>query len=133
MSRQIFVNLPVKDLPRTMAFFRALKFEFNMQWTDETAACMVIGENIHAMLLTEKKFSEFTSKAICDAHKQTEVLICITCESKEALQQMVSEAVAQGGRTVREPEDHGFMYGHAFEDLDGHIWEVVYFPPQQTE
>src|SRR5690606_3541662 len=117
MSQMIFVNLPVKDLNASMEFFRKLGFTFNPQFTDETAACMVISETIFAMLLTHKKFSEFTPNPICDAKKQTEVLTALTRESREAVDEIVKNAVAAGGNTYNKPQDHGFMYGHGFQDL----------------
>lgn len=134
MARQIFVNLPVQKLPRSMAFFRALGFEFNPQFTDDTAACMVIeAGSSYAMLLTHDKFKQFTPKAIPDATKSSEVLIALTCESREAVDDMVSKAVASGGSTYNAPQDHGFMYAHGFQDPDGHIWELVWMDPSAIE
>jgi predicted lactoylglutathione lyase len=124
MSTKIFVNLPVKDLQKSIEFFTKLGFTFNPQFTDETATCMIVGESIFVMLLTHDKFKTFTPKEICDATKYTEVLVCLSSESRNHL--MVQKAVAAGGTTYKEPEDHGFMYGHGFQDLDGHIWELVY-------
>jgi len=129
MATKIFVNLPVKDLDRSMAFFRGLGFDFNPQFTDETAACMVIADGIFAMLLTEPKFREFTPKQICDTRTSTEVLIALSRDSREAVDRIVAAAVAGGGSTYSEPKGHGFMYYHAFSDLDGHSWEVVYMDP----
>jgi hypothetical protein len=129
MAVKIFVNLPVKNLDKSMAFFSRLGFTFNPQFTDETAACMVISENIYAMLLTEAKFKEFTTKDICDAKKCTEVLVCLSCESRRHVDDMVSAALAAGGSTYSAPKDYGFMYSHGFEDLDGHIWELIYMEP----
>lgn len=129
MARKIFVNLPVKDLPKSMAFFTALGFTFNQQFTDETAACMVISEEIYTMLLTEKKFKDFIPNTICDAKQSTEVLICLTSESRAELDETVRKAVAAGGTVFRKPQDHGFMYQHSFQDLDGHIWELFYMEP----
>ncbi|WP_159715613.1 VOC family protein [Geminicoccus flavidas] len=129
MATKIFVNLPVKDLDQSMVFFRGLGFDFNPQFTDETAACMVIADDIFVMLLTEPKFSEFTPKQICDTHTSTEVLIALSRDSREAVDRIVAAAVAGGGSTYREPKDHGFMYYHAFSDLDGHNWEVIYMEP----
>lgn len=126
MSRKIFVNLPVGDLQRSIAFFTKLGFVLNADFTDATAACMVVSEDIFVMLLTRDKFAGFTPKAICDATKQTEVLLCLTCETRDEVDEMVRNAVAAGGATHREPQDHGFMYEHAFQDPDGHIWEVVH-------
>jgi uncharacterized protein len=126
MSMQIFVNLPVKDLPQTKAFFSSLGFGFNQQFTDETAACMVVSNDIHVMLLTHAKFKEFTPKAICDATKSTEVLLCLSCKDRGHVDELVRKAVTAGGSTYNEPKDYGFMYGHGFQDLDGHIWELIY-------
>lgn len=129
MAKQIFVNLPVKSLKKSIDFFTQLGFTFNPQFTDETATCMIVGDNIFVMLLTEEKFKTFTPKQICDATKSTEVLVCISSESREKVDEMVRKAVAAGGTTYREPRDHGFMYEHGFQDLDGHIWEIVFMDP----
>jgi predicted lactoylglutathione lyase len=129
MATMIFVNLPVKELPQSMDFFGKLGFAFNPQFTDATAACMVVSETIYAMLLTEEKFQGFTPKPISDARQSTEVLIALSLESRQAVEAMVAQAVAAGGRTYAEPNDHGFMYQHGFEDLDGHIWELFYMDP----
>lgn len=129
MSRKIFVNLPVRDLPRAMAFFEALGFAVNRQFTDETAACLVVSEEIYAMLLTEAKFAQFTPKAIADARETTEVLICLGCDSRQEVDALMGQALAAGGREPRPPQDHGFMYGRSFEDPDGHIWELVWMDP----
>jgi uncharacterized protein len=129
MATKIFVNLPVKDLKKSMEFFTKLDFTFNAQFTDETAACMVVSEDIYVMLLTHDKFKTFTPNAICDATKSTEVLVCLSCESREHVNDMVRKAVGGGGTTYNDPQDHGFMYGHGFQDLDGHIWEVIYMEP----
>lgn len=132
MSTKIFVNLPVKDLQKSIEFFTKLGFTFNPQFTDETATCMIVGESIFVMLLTHDKFKTFTPKEICDATKCTEVLVCLSSESREHLNDMVQNAVAAGGTTYKEPEDHGFMYGHGFQDLDGHIWELIYMESTQS-
>lgn len=126
MTRQIFVNLPVKDIARSMQFFRQLGFDFNMQFTDDKAACLIIGENIYAMLLKEEFFKNFTKKEIADASKVTEVLIAIDVESKAAVDSLVQKAVSAGGAIYTEPADHGWMYQHSFADLDGHQWEIFY-------
>ena len=126
MATKIFVNLPVKDLNKSIAFFTQLGFTFNPQFTDEYATCMIIGDNIFAMLLVEDRFRDFTKKDISDAKKSTEVLIAIDAESKEKVDDMVNNAVKAGGRIYAEPQDHGWMYGHSFEDPDGHQWEVLY-------
>lgn len=133
MSTQIFVNLPVKDLPKSMAFFKGLGFNFNAQYTDETAACMVVSEAIYVMLLTEAKFKTFTPKPICDATKSTEVLVCLTCDSRGKVDELVRNAISGGGSTYNQPQDHGFMYGHGFQDLDGHIWEIIYMEPSAPQ
>ena len=129
MSTQIFVNLPVKDLKQSIEFFTQLNFKFNAQFTDDTATCMIVSETIFVMLLTHAKFKTFTPNPICDATKSTEVLVCLSCESRETVDEMVRKAVTAGGRTYSEPQDHGFMYGYGFQDLDGHIWELVYMEP----
>ena len=129
MATKIFVNLPVRNLDRSVAFFTKLGFSFNAQFTDKTAACMTVGEDIFVMLLTHDKFKTFTAKAICDATKSTEVLVCLSSESREKVDDMVRKATAAGGTTYNEPQDHGFMYGHGFQDLDGHIWEIIYMEP----
>ncbi|MCG2586801.1 VOC family protein [Massilia sp. TS11] len=127
MNKQIFINLAVKDLDKSKAFFQALGYQFNPQFTNEHGACMVVQEgSIHVMLLTEAFFQTFTSKTIVDARQSTEVLVCFSCDSREEVDTLVAKAVAAGGRIPRPPQDHGFMYGHAFEDLDGHVWELVY-------
>jgi hypothetical protein len=129
MGTKIFVNLPVKDLNNSVEFFTRLGFSFNPQFTDETATCMIVSEEIFVMLLTEEKFRTFTPKEVCDARKYTEVLVCLSVESREQVDEIVRKAVAAGGSTYNEPQDHGFMYGHGFQDLDGHIWELVYMVP----
>lgn len=126
MARQIYVNLPVKDLNRSMDFFNALGFQFNPNFTSEQGAGMVVGENSFVMLLTEEFFKTFTKKEVCDATKSTEVLVCLSCDSRAEVDDIVSRAVEAGGSIPREAQDHGIMYGHAFEDLDGHIWELTY-------
>ena len=129
MARQIFVNLPVRDLNRSMAFFEKLGFKNNPQYTDETAACMVVSETIYLMILTERKFKEFTPKTIADATKTTEVLLALSCESRAELEALVSKAVSAGGSTYAEPKDYGFMYQHGFQDPDGHIFELFWMNP----
>jgi uncharacterized protein len=129
MPTKIFVNLPVKDLPKSMEFFRQLGYTFNQQFTDETAACMVISEDIYAMLLTHAKFQEFTPKTICDATKSSEVLIALSCDSSAQVSDLVKRAVAAGGTTYADSKDYGFMFQHGFQDLDGHIWELVWMDP----
>jgi predicted lactoylglutathione lyase len=110
MATKIFVNLPVSNLQHSISFFSELGYTFNQQFTDDSAACMVIGQDIYAMLLTHEKFGQFTSKPIANARQHTEVLLALSSET-------------------REPQDYGFMYGRSFEDLDGHIWEVIWMDP----
>jgi len=129
MHKQIFVNLPVKDIGKTRAFFAGLGFTFNPQFSDERALCMIIGENIYAMLLQEAYFQTFTKKPVADARTSTEVLTCLSCDSREQVDSMVAKAVAGGGSAPNEKQDHGFMYYHSFEDLDGHGWELMYMDP----
>jgi uncharacterized protein len=129
MATKIFVNLPVKNLDQSIKFFTQLSYTFNPQFTDETATCMIISEDIFVMLLTEDKFKMFTPKAICDATKNTEVLVALSCSSRAEVDERVRVAVAAGGTTYNEPQDHGFMYGHGFQDLDGHIWELIFMEP----
>lgn len=127
MAKQIFVNLPVKYLNKTIEFFTKLGFKFNPQFTDENATCMIIGENMFAMLLVEKFFKTFTpNKEICDAKKNTEVLVALSVESREKVDEMIKKAIGAGGREYRTAQDYGWMYGRAFEDINGHIWEVFY-------
>jgi len=133
MTKQIFVNLPVKDLNKSKTFFEGLGYSFNPQFTNEDAACMVISETIYAMLLTEPYFKKFTNKDVVDAKKATEVLVCLSTESRAEVDEIVRKAVAAGGRIYNEPQDHGFMYGHGFEDLDGHQWEFAYMEPSHIQ
>ena len=129
MSRKIFVNLPVKDLNKSKQFFSKLGFSFNAQFTDDTAACMVVSDDIYAMLLTHAKFKEFTPLPVGDATKSSEVLVCLSCESRAEVDDVVRKAVAAGGRTFKEPMDYGFMYAQSFQDPDGHIWELIWMDP----
>ena len=133
MHKQIFVNLPIADMARSQAFFQAMGYSFNPDFTNEQGAALVLGENLYAMLLVRDFFKTFTSKAIVDAKDSTEVLVCLSCDSREEVDELVRKAVAAGGTAPRPPQDHGFMYGHGFEDLDGHVWELVYMsgtPPK---
>jgi len=129
MATKIFVNLPVKNLKASIEFFTKLGYTFNPQFTDETATCMIISEDIFAMLLTHDKFKSFTPKEICDATKSVEVLVCLSCESREQVDDLIRKAVAAGGTTYNQPQDHGFMYAHGYQDLDGHIWELMWMDP----
>ena len=130
MSTKIFVNLPVKDLEKSKEFFLKLGYSFNQQFTDEKAASLVIGEHIYAMLITEPFFKTFIpNKEIADTAKTKEVLVALSTNSKEEVDELTNKAIAAGGRQFREPEDHGFMYARSFEDLDGHVWEVIWMDP----
>jgi len=126
MSKMIFVNLPVADLPAAQAFYEAIGATNNPMFTDETAACMVFTDVIHVMLLTHDKFAQFTPKKIADAKATSEVLICISADSREEVDDITEKALAAGGREPREKQDYGFMYGRSFEDPDGHIWEPMW-------
>ena len=128
MATQIYVNLPVKDLERSVAFFTRLGYTFDPKFTNEQATCMVIGENIFVMLLVEPFFRGFTSKPLSDATKATEVILSLPVESRAAVDELVARAVAAGGTTPRPAQDHGFMYQHGYDDLDGHAWEVFHMP-----
>jgi predicted lactoylglutathione lyase len=132
-TTKIFVNLPVKDLPKAKEFFGKLGFNFNAQFTDDTAACMVLSEHAYVMLLTHPKFKAFAPNAIADANKSTEVLVALSCENRGNVDELVKKAVAAGGRTYNKPKDYGFMYGHGFQDLDGHVWEVFYMDPSHVK
>src|SRR5947209_5030986 len=118
MPTKIFVNLAVKDLDKSKDFFKQLGFSFNPQFTDETAACMVISDDIYTMLLTEEKFKEFTPKKIADSKSTTEVLTCISAESRDKVNELVDEALKAGATEARESMDYGFMFGRSFNDLD---------------
>jgi predicted lactoylglutathione lyase len=134
MHSQIFVNLPVKDLKRSVDFFTRLGYTFNPQFTNENATCMILGDNLFVMLLVEKFFGGFTDKAITDTSKSTEVLTCVSCDSREQVDSLVAKARSAGGKVPRPAQDHGFMYSHGYEDVDGHTWELVHMsgmPPQK--
>ena len=126
-TTKIFVNLPVRDLKKTMDFFGKLGFEFNPMFTDENAACMVISEDIYAMLLVEKFFKNFIpDKEICNAKSSAEALLALSTKSREEVDELIRKAVAAGGSEYRQAQDYGWMYGRAFQDIDGHIWEIFY-------
>jgi predicted lactoylglutathione lyase len=128
MHEQIYVNLPVADLTASSAFWKALGYQFNPEFSDDKAACLILGPNLYAMLLSTPFFSGFTAKPVVDAKTATEVLVCLSCDSREELDRLVAQAVAAGGSAPRPLVDHGFMVQHGFEDLDGHIWELVFAP-----
>ena len=125
MTTKIFVNLPAKDLNKTIEFFTKLGFRFNPQFTDENATCMIVGEDIFVISF-EKFFKTFTKKEICDTSKNTEVIVALSVEGREKVDKMINKAIEAGGREYREPQDHGWMYGRSFEDINGHIWEIIY-------
>ena len=126
MATQIFVNLPVKDLNKSIEFFTSLGYSFNPQFTNEQGASLVISDNIFFMLLTEPFFKSFIKKEIADATKVAETINCISVDSREAVDEMVRKAVAAGATVPNEKQDYGWMYGHGFQDLDGHLWEFAY-------
>lgn len=133
MSKKVFINLPVKDLKKSMDFFTKLGYTFNQQFSDETAACMVISEEIYSMLLTHDKFKQFISTDIADAHTSTEVLTCLSAESKDEVNELVDKAVKAGAKEHRDPMDFGFMFGRSFKDLDGHVWEIMWMDPANVQ
>jgi predicted lactoylglutathione lyase len=133
MATQIFVNLPVKDLNKSVEFFTKIGYKFNAQFTDENATCMIISDTIYVMLLVEPFFQTFTKKQIVDATTSTEAIICLSADSRERVDELISKAVAAGATTPRDPEDHGYMYGHGYQDLDGHLWEVMYMDPAAVQ
>ncbi|GLX70672.1 VOC family protein [Paenibacillus glycanilyticus] len=123
-ANSMFVNLPVKDLKKSIAFFGEVGFEFNPNFTDDNATCMVIGENIYAMLLVEGYFKTFTKKEIADTSKVTEVLVALMVESRAKVDKLVDSAIEAGGQIANDTQDLGFMYQRSFLDLDGHQWEI---------
>lgn len=133
MSTKMFVNLPVKDLKRSMAFYKALGFTFNPQFTDDTAACMVISEHNYAMLLTHEKFKSFATKPMADVKNTTAVAIALALDSKAEVDDMTAKAVKAGGTEPRPVSDYGFMVQRTFEDPDGHTWEPFYMDPAYVE
>lgn len=132
-STKIFVNVPVKDLKRSMDFFNALGFEFNPKFTDENAACMVFSEDGYAMLLTEPFFANFTKNGICNTATHSEALVAFSCNNREDVNAILQKAIAAGGRQAMDPVDHGFMYSCSFYDLDGHHWEPLWMDPKMAE
>jgi uncharacterized protein len=129
MARKLFVNLPVNDLNQSVRFFTRLGFSFNPQFTDDTATCMIVSDDIFVMLLTRTKFQSFAPNPACDARASTEVLLALSCDSRAQVDEMVSTAINAGGNTYNTPQDHGFMYQHGFQDLDGHVWEIFWMDP----
>jgi predicted lactoylglutathione lyase len=133
MATKIFVNLPVKDLARTKEFFGKLGYTFNPQFSDQNAACLVISEDIYAMLISEPFFTRFTKKPIADAARTTEAIVSLSAESRAKVDELVDKALASGATAAREPEDHGWMYGRSFQDPDGHLWEFFYMDPSHIQ
>jgi len=132
MAKQIFINLPVRDLPKAMAFYSAIGTVNLPQFTDDTAACMVISEAIYVMLLTHPKWATFTKKPIADA-RHSEVMLALACDDRKAVDAMLQSVAAQGGKPdVNAKQDLGFMYSRSFEDLDGHVWEALYMDMSQV-
>ena len=129
VSRKVFVNMPVRDLSASMAFWKKLGFEFNPKFTDENAASMILSEEAYVMLLQQKFFETFTKREVADPSKTTEMLVALSCESRAEVDELVKLALASGGKAAMPPMDHGFMYGHSFYDLDDHHWEVLWMDP----
>lgn len=129
MATQIYLNLPVKDLNRSVEFFSALGFSFNPDFTDENATCLIINDNAYVMLLVEGFFKTFTSKEIVDSNRSTEAITAFSVDSREAVDETVRKALAAGGSPSQEVQDYGFMYSHSFQDPDGHLWEVMWMDP----
>jgi predicted lactoylglutathione lyase len=132
-SRLIFVNVPVKDVAASTGFFQRLGFEFDQKFTGEDSACMVVSEQAYVMLLAEPRFADFTKKSIVDARTSTEAILCVSAESREAVDAFAEQALAAGGSLANDPMDHGFMYGRSFNDLDGHLWEVMWMSAEAVE
>ena len=133
MANEIFVNLPVKDLKRTMEFFGRLNFKFNPQFSDQNAACMMVSREIFVMLLVEDFFKTFTRKELVDAHRGTEVIVALSADSRAGVDALVDAALQAGGKPVNEPQEYDFMYSRSFEDLYVHQWEVVYMDPAHVQ
>ena len=133
MSTKIFVNLPVKDLRKSIAFFTALGYSFNQQFTDENAGCLVISDDIYAMLLVEPFFKTFTKKDIADATRSTEAIVALGVENRQRVDELVDKALAAGGSPANDTNDMGFMYTRSFQDPDGHLWEVFYMDPATVQ
>lgn len=131
MVSNLFINLPVKDIKKSILFFSGLGFRFNTQFSDESSACLILAHNSCVMLLSEEKFKLFTPKEVSDSRTTTEVLLAMSVPEKDMVDQIVDKAKAQGGQEIRGPQDHGYMYGRSFEDLDGHIWEILWMQSAQ--
>ena len=132
-ARKIFVNLPVKDLDRSVDFFKKLGFSFNPQFTDETATAMIVSDEAFVMLLVENRFKDFTTKELADAATQTEAIVAFSAASRAEVDQLADRALEAGGSPANDPIDQGFMYARSFQDPDGHIWELVWMDPSAIE
>ena len=132
-DRKIFVNLAVRDLTRAKAFFSALGFGYDQKFTDDKAACMVVSDDAYVMLLVEPFFKTFTTREVCDTSRQNEALIALSCQSRNEVDELTNRAIDGGGREATPAQDHGFMYGRSFYDLDGHHWEVLWMDPKAAE
>jgi uncharacterized protein len=132
-ARKMFINLAVRDLKKAKEFFLALGFSYNPKFTDDNAACMIVSDDAFVMLLTQPFFKTFTRRDVCDTSKYTEGLLALSCESRAEVDEMVKKALAAGGQHAMDPQDHGFMYGWSFYDLDGHHWEVFWMDPKAAQ
>ncbi|MBU0914173.1 MAG: glyoxalase/bleomycin resistance/extradiol dioxygenase family protein [Gammaproteobacteria bacterium] len=132
MKRKLFINLAAIDLKASTDFFLRLGFGVHPQFSDDTASCIVLSDDLYLMLLTNEKFVSFSPNPLINSHQQTEVLNCLSCHSKAEVDELVQKAVKAGGKTYNQPQDHGFMYAHGFQDLDGHVWELVYMEMLQA-
>ena len=131
--RKLFVNIAVSDVQRSIDFFESLGFTFNPQFTDASATCMLVGEDAYFMLLTRDRFTGFSRRPVGDPRSETNALFALSVNSREEVDAMVNKAVAAGGSHAVEPQDHGFMYGWSFQDLDGHLWEVIWMDPSAVQ
>lgn len=129
MARQLFLNLPVKDLPRSVEFFTTLGFSFNPDFTDENATCMIINENSYVMLVVEAYFKTFSARPVPDAGSSAEAIVAFSVESREAVDEIIRSALTSGGSPSQEALDYGFMYTRSFQDPDAHLWEVFWMDP----
>jgi len=133
MTKNLFLNLPVRDVQRSIGFFRQLGYGFNAQFTNEKAACLVISEHINVMLVGEQLFAGFTPRAIADARVGTEMIAALAVDSRAEVDELMEKALAAGAASLMPVQDHGFMYQRGFEDPDGHLWEVFYMDPDYVQ
>ncbi|WP_127022285.1 VOC family protein [Rheinheimera mangrovi] len=132
MQRKLFINLAAADVKAATDFYQQLGFGFNPQFSDNSASCIVLADHLYLMLLTKEKFAGFSPHPLVNGHQQTQVLNCLSCHSKAEVDELVQKAVKAGGNTYNQPQDHGVMYAHGFQDLDGHVWELVYMEMLQA-